>query len=149
MRDTGYNHDSNGVALGYTDGYSATPVEPEPEFLPYAAGALYSTVEDMNRWEQSFTTDELLPAASRAEMFAAQAPIPAGNPMTAAYGYGVMTGTYAGRPIIWHGGAVPGFLSIEARYPDDDVTVIVLGNQFIAVATILEGISIKIFNVER
>ena len=79
LRDTGYNHNSNGVAIGYTNGYSATPAEPEDPSLLYAAGALYSTVEDMNRWEQALTTDALLPAASRAEMFAPQVAIPGGD----------------------------------------------------------------------
>jgi CubicO group peptidase (beta-lactamase class C family) len=150
LSDTGYNHNSNGVATGYPDGYSSTPIEPELSWLPYAAGALYSTVEDMNRWEQALTTDALLPAASRAEMFAIQMAItdPAAPPMYAGYGYGFFIGTDSGRPIIWHGGAVPGFLSIEARYPVDDVTVIILGNQMILVETIFGGISKKIFNAK-
>jgi CubicO group peptidase (beta-lactamase class C family) len=149
LSDTGYNHNSNGVATGYTDGYSATPAEPENPSVPYAAGALYSTVEDMNRWEQALTTNALLPATSRAEMFAAQAAIPGGDPMAAGYGYGFFIGTDSGRPIIWHGGAIPGFKSIEARYPVDDVTVIILSNQFsIGETTILGGISAKIFNAE-
>ena len=79
LSDTGYNHNSNGVAMGYPDGYSATPAEPFDPSVPYAAGALYSTVEDMNRWEQALTTDALLPAASRAEMFAPQVAIPGGD----------------------------------------------------------------------
>jgi CubicO group peptidase (beta-lactamase class C family) len=150
LSDTGYNHNSNGVAIGYWDGYSATPAEPEPSWLTYAAGALYSTVGDMNRWEQALTTDTLLPAASRAEMFAIQMAItdPAASPMYAGYGYGFFIGTDSGQPIIWHGGAVPGFLSIEARYPTDDVTVVILGNQMILVETIFGGISSKIFNAE-
>jgi CubicO group peptidase (beta-lactamase class C family) len=146
LRDTGYKHNSNGVAIGYTNG-SATPAEPEDPSVPYAAGALYSTVEDMNRWEQALTTDALLPAASRAEMFAIQAAIPGGDPMAAGYGYGFLIGTDSGRPIIWHDGAISGFVSIEARYPVDDVTVIILSNQMNASdLVILEGISAKIFN---
>jgi len=30
---------------------------------PYAAGSLYSTVEDLYRWDQSFYTDKVLSAA--------------------------------------------------------------------------------------
>jgi len=146
LDDTGYNHGSNGVAIGYPDGYSATPAEPMDPSLSYAAGALYSTVEDMNRWEQALTTDALLPATSRAEMFATEVAIPDGGPMAAGYGYGFLIGTDSGRPIIWHNGGIPGFISIEARYPADDVTVIILGNQMIAVEIILGGISRKIFN---
>jgi CubicO group peptidase (beta-lactamase class C family) len=147
LSDTGYNHNSNGVAIGYMDGYSATPAEPEDPSLPYAAGALYSTVEDMNRWEQALTTDTLLPAPSRAEMFATEVAIPDGGPMAAGYGYGFLIGTDSGRPIIWHSGAISGFVSIEARYPVDDVTVIILSNQmYAALSTIFEGISTKIFS---
>ena len=146
LSDTGYNHNSNGVAIGYMD-ITETPAEPEDPSLPYAAGALYSTVEDMNRWEQALTTNALLPATSRAEMFATQVAIPDAPPMDAGYGYGFVIGTDSGRPIIWHNGAISGFISIEARYPVDDVTVIILGNQENAdVSTILEGISAKIFN---
>jgi CubicO group peptidase (beta-lactamase class C family) len=142
LSDTGYNHNSNGVAIGYTNGYSATPAVPVDPSVPYAAGALYSTVEDMNRWEQALTTDALLPATSRAEMFATQGP-----PTYAGYGYGFVIGTDSGRPIIGHDGAISGFQSIEARYPVDDVTVIILSNQYsAAVSTIFEGISTKIFS---
>jgi CubicO group peptidase (beta-lactamase class C family) len=147
LSDTGYNHNSNGVAIGYTDGYSATPAVPIDPSVPYAAGGLYSTVEDMNRWEQALTTDALLPATSRAEMFATQVSIPDGGPMAAGYGYGFMIGTDSGRPIIWHSGAIPGFVSTEARYPVDDVTVIILSNQDqVALGIVFEGISAKIFN---
>ena len=146
LTDTGYNHNSNGVAIGYMD-ITETPAEPEDPSLPYAAGALYSTVEDMNRWELALTTNALLPATSRAEMFATQVAIPDAPPMDAGYGYGFVIGTDSGRPIIWHNGAISGFISIEARYPVDDVTVIILGSQENAdVSTILEGISAKIFN---
>jgi CubicO group peptidase (beta-lactamase class C family) len=147
LSDTGYNHNSNGVAIGYTD-ETATPAEPWDPSVEYAAGGLYSTVEDMNRWEQALTTDALLPAASRAEMLTTQVAVPGGDPMAAGYGYGFMIGTDSGRPIIWHTGGIPGFASIEARYPVDDVTVIILGNQMSAdLQVIFGGISAKIFNV--
>src|SRR5450759_2120122 len=42
LSDTGSDHNSNGVAIGYTDGYSATPVEPLPPFPPSGDGCLYS-----------------------------------------------------------------------------------------------------------
>jgi CubicO group peptidase (beta-lactamase class C family) len=145
LSDTGYNHNSNGLAIGYSD-ETATPAVPMDPSIPYAAGALYSTVEDMNRWEQALTTDALLPAASRAEMFAPQAAFPGGDP-SSGYGYGFVIGTLSGRPIIYHDGEISGFVSIEGRYPVDDVTVIILSNQESAdPGDIFVGISAKIFN---
>jgi CubicO group peptidase (beta-lactamase class C family) len=150
LSDTGYNHNSDGVAKGYNLGGDSTPAQPMEPSIPYAAGALYSTVEDMNRWEQALTTDALLPAASRAEMFAPQVTLPPNMPSdSAGYGYGFFIGTdLSGRPIIWHGGTIPGFASTEARYPVEDVTVIVLDNQNDAdLTTILGAISTSIFSV--
>jgi CubicO group peptidase (beta-lactamase class C family) len=144
LSDTGYNHNSNGVAIGYTDG-SAAPAQLWDPSIEYAAGALYTTVEDFNRWEQALTTDALLPAASRAEMFAPQSAISD----TGGYGYGFIIGTDSGRPIIWHGGTMPGFQSIEVRYPVEDVTVIILGNQGNVVVPMVYGyIEAKLFNAE-
>ena len=36
---------------------------------PYAAGSLYSTVEDLLKWDQALYTDRVLPAAARTAMF--------------------------------------------------------------------------------
>lgn len=149
LSDTGRYHNSNGLAVGYRNG-SAAPADFENPSIPYADGCLYSTVEDMNRWEQALTTDALLPATSRAEMFAPQADLPVGAPSNeASYGYGFMIGTdNSGHPIIWHGGTISGYPSIEARYPADDLTVIVLANQDDAdVTTISKAIAMNIFSV--
>jgi len=140
LSDTGYNHNSNGVAIGYS-GEGLTPAVPVHPSIPYAAGGLYSTVGDMNRWEQALTTDELLPATLRAEMFAPQVATTEGD----SYGYGFFIGT----GVIFHGGDIPGFHSFEARYTVDDVTVIILSNQWsVDVEDILGGIWLKIYNAK-
>ena len=138
LSDTGRYHNSNGLAVGYRDG-SAKPADFENPSIPYADGCLYSTVEDVNRWEQALTTDALLPATSRAEMFSDQG---------AGYGYGFFIGTDSfGHPIIWHGGTISGYQSTEARYPVDGLTVIVLANQDNAdLTTILGAISTDILS---
>ncbi len=41
--------------------------------IPYAAGSLYSTVEDLYRWDQLLYTDKLLSAASKKSPFYARA----------------------------------------------------------------------------
>lgn len=127
LRDTGYDHNSISLAVGYPDRRSTQPAEFIDMSIPYAAGALYSTVEDLYRWEQALSTEQLVPRVYLDEMFAPHAAIP--ESWGSGYGYGWFIGKERGRPINVHGGGIPGFSTIVARYPDDQVTIIVLSNQ--------------------
>jgi CubicO group peptidase (beta-lactamase class C family) len=51
--------------------------------LPYAAGSLYSTVEDLYIWDQALYSDQLLPAKMKELLFKPHVQTPGG-----AYGYG-------------------------------------------------------------
>jgi CubicO group peptidase (beta-lactamase class C family) len=127
LGNTGYDHNSTSVAVGYPDRYSIQPAEFIDMSIPYAAGALYSTVEDLYRWEQSLSTEQLVPWVYLDDMFAPHAAIP--ERWGSSYGYGWFIGKERGRLINVHGGDIPGFSTIIARYPDDEVTIIVLSNQ--------------------
>ncbi len=87
--------------------------------VPYAAGALYSTVDDLLIWDQALYGDTLLKPASRAAMFSDHGD---------KYGYGYVIDQEGGRRLWWHNGGVNGFHTYLARYPDQHVTVIVLSN---------------------
>ncbi|HTX91235.1 MAG TPA: serine hydrolase domain-containing protein [Anaerolineales bacterium] len=127
LRDTGYDHNSNNLAVGYPDRYSTRPADFIDMSIPYAAGGLYSTVEDLYRWEQSLSTEKLVPKVYLDEMFAPQVAIPDSE---FAYGYGwVIEKNSLGQLVDWHNGGIEGFATIIARYPDDQVTIIVLSNQ--------------------
>lgn len=144
LGDTGYEHNSNGLAVGYPDRYSKVPADFVDMSVPFAAGGLYSTVEDLYRWEQALSTEKLVPKAYLDEMFAPQALIPNGN--GAAYGYGWGIVSENGRLVDMHGGGIEGFATVIARYPKNQVTLIVLCNQQdLNVGTIEEILSRKIF----
>ncbi|MCJ7743111.1 MAG: beta-lactamase family protein [Dehalococcoidales bacterium] len=157
LRDTGYDHNSNGLAVGYPNQYSTLPAEFIDMSIPYAAGALYSTVEDLYRWEQALSTEQLVPQAYLDQMFAPHVAIPdyaipeeyVGQALSYdggwAYGYGWFIGTERGRPILTHRGDIEGFSTIIARYPDEQVTLIVLSNQQNNTAAIIHVLSTKIF----
>ena len=90
---------------------------------PYAAGSLYSTVEDLLLWDQALYTEKLLHRASLDAMF---------TPFKSGYAYGwtirpASPATFDRRQIV-HGGGINGFATFIARYPDEKVTVIVLCN---------------------
>ncbi|QHT70879.1 beta-lactamase family protein [Rhodocytophaga rosea] len=73
MKHSGYEHESNDVpnrAVGYTTNEGkvekALPIHMS---YPYAAGALYSTVEDLYEWDQGLYSEKILSAKSLESMW--------------------------------------------------------------------------------
>jgi len=123
MANTGYDHNDQVLknrAAGYTkldNGYAnATYINMS---LPYAAGGLYSTTGDLYLWDQALYTSKLLQQKSLDKMF---------TPFKDEYGYGWIITKHLNRKLIWHNGGINGFTSHLARYTDDKVTIIALGN---------------------
>jgi CubicO group peptidase (beta-lactamase class C family) len=120
MRDSGVATGLGG-GPGYAVGYSSVgaPATPLDTSTLFSAGSVYSTVEDMYRWDQALYTDALLPAALRSQMF---------TPFLRDYAFGWKVDRPGDRLRISHPGLIDGFATYIARYPDDHLTVIVLGN---------------------
>jgi CubicO group peptidase (beta-lactamase class C family) len=136
MDHSGY--DVNHPALpAHATGYS-TWQQPADFFditLPFAAGGLASTVEDLARWDQALAAGTLLPAAALAQLFAPRAVLcpTAGHGCPAGFtrlGYGF--GWYVGQDTLgtveYHVGDLLGYKSLLARYPDRRLTIIALSN---------------------
>ncbi|HEX8846026.1 MAG TPA: serine hydrolase [Pyrinomonadaceae bacterium] len=87
--------------------------------VPYAAGALYSTVEDLYLWDRALYTEKLVSKKSLGAM---------NTPFKEGYGYGVGINEVFGLKSIVHGGGIEGFSTFLARFTDNDATVIVLSN---------------------
>ena len=125
MQNTGYEHDTATLARGYVNATTvAAPIEMS---LPFAAGGLYSTVEDLYRWAQALTTDALLPQPLLDLLFTPYAAIPQSD--GASYGYGWVISQPFGHRMIGHNGGIDGFVASFNRFPDDDVTIILLSNR--------------------
>lgn len=95
--------------------------------VPYAAGDIYSTVEDMYRWNEALTENgKLLSADSLKQMFTEYSEATHEGQH---YGYGVVISRLKfGRLLYYHGGGVEGFSSSIQRYPNDRVCIVVLSN---------------------
>ena len=123
MKDSG--HDSFTAILkhratGYLQGEDGMEHAPYHDMdLPTGGGDLYSTVDDMLKWDQALYTDRLLSGKSRKAMFTAH---------ESGYGYGLGIGKLLGRKIHSHGGGINGFVSQIIRFPEDRATVIILSN---------------------
>ena len=99
---------------------------------PYAAGALYSTVEDLYRWDQALYGDEVLSAEMKKLMFTEHAQ-PPGSKVGYGYGWLIEEADQPGESdepleIIGHGGGIPGFSTLIQRIPADRHLVVLLNN---------------------
>ncbi len=134
MKDSGY--DSHGEiisnrATGYDkNGNNYVNSSYLDMSIPYAAGSLYSTVEDLYLWDQALYTDKLLSKENMELYFTPQ--IPAfGN---SHYAYGWMTryekigNTSDSIAVITHGGGINGFNTIISRSITDKSLVVLLNN---------------------
>ena len=144
MKNSGVDRNRNILknrASGYTYGpfglVNADYIEMDS--TPGAAGALYSTVEDMFLWDRALYTDKLLQTKFRDLMFRPNSDVPevkaAGGRPRSIYGYGwqIYTPTHPvtkrRTKVINHGGAIHGFRAVENRLVEDDAFIIVLCNQ--------------------
>jgi CubicO group peptidase (beta-lactamase class C family) len=89
-------------------------------------GGIYSSVDDMVRWDRALARRRLVSATAWAQA-TASGRLSDGRPT--GYGYGWFLGTHKGRRIESHGGATVGFSTFIARFPDHHLTVIVLLNR--------------------
>jgi len=123
MQDSGYDSNSAVIAhraAGYSQGKDGLENAGFVHMsIPHAAGALYSTTGDLLKWEQGLFGGKLLSAASLETMT---------TPFKNNYACGLAVETKGGRKVIEHGGGIEGFATSLMYYPDDKLTVVVLGN---------------------
>ncbi|MBB2962467.1 serine hydrolase [Methylobacterium sp. R2-1] len=131
LKETGYDdltvvlpRRAAGYRRGRAQWRNAVPMAASSAF---AAGALYSTVDDLLAWDEALAGPRLLSESSRAAMF---------DDRGTGYGLGWFVSRAFGKPgepasghhVVGHAGSIPGFLSINDIYPDERLTVIVLSN---------------------
>jgi len=123
MTSTGYDSHTAVIAhraTGYTPGPNGpTNAGYVDMSVPFSAGGLYSTTHDLLRWEQGLFGGQVLSAASLKKMT---------TPLKENYAFGLTARTTNGHRVISHGGGINGFNTELAYYPDDSLTVVVLGN---------------------
>lgn len=133
MSDSGLDRNSLTLerrALGYER-------HPGPRYTPgpsldrgrlFAGGGMYSTVEDLFRWNQALSRDQVLPSQIRARIF---------QPGLNDWAYGWFVGTIppdepgSGSQRAEMRGDLPGnYFSTIIRYPEQDAVIIVLRNAY-------------------
>lgn len=129
MKNTGYDHHAAILAkraAAYEKrpgGYINAPYLDMS--LPYAAGSLYSTVEDLYLWDQALYTEKLLSPQLKELMY---------KPGLSNYAYGwVVRKAPLGAQgeqvtIIEHGGGINGFNALISRMPENKNLIVLLNN---------------------
>jgi len=134
MEDTGYdNHGEilKNRATGYEKkGKSFANSKYLDMSIPYAAGSMYSTVEDLYLWDQALYTTKLLPQKYMDLYFKPY--IPAFGNNHYAYGWGIGTdiigNTKESVDVISHGGGINGFNTKISRTISDKSLIVLLNN---------------------
>ncbi|MEV4018454.1 serine hydrolase domain-containing protein [Nonomuraea angiospora] len=131
LRHTGYSRGNppDGYAKGYfTVGSPAPPTNGSQAF---SATGIYSTVDDIARWDRSFGADLVAPPATVKQAFTPQAPCPPNGCLTlpsTAYAFGWAVDWLHGHRLRYHHGLLQGYAAMNMYLPDDDIEVVVLSN---------------------
>jgi len=109
--------------------------------LPYAAGSLYSTVEDLYLWDQALYKTKLISKKYMKMMF---------TPYHSRYAYGwgvrkmALSELKDSLNVVSHGGGINGFVTLISRLVDDRHLIVLFNNTG---GTDLNEISIGIVNI--
>ena len=96
-----------------------------PRLNTTADGSLYLSLKDMIAWDAALRTQQVLKPESWKQVFT---PVTLASGKTYPYGFGWQVDQFAGHRAQRHGGSWQGFQTHIARFPDDDLTIIVLAN---------------------
>jgi CubicO group peptidase (beta-lactamase class C family) len=131
-------------AFGHTrDSGAFREADQSPTSATLGDGGVYSTVEDLARWDEALRVSTLV---SPAWMKPALTPVTlAGGSATrwpaepgddnlmpgrlVSYGFGWFLDPWRGHARMWHHGSTSGFRSVIERFPDDSLTVVILANR--------------------
>jgi D-alanyl-D-alanine carboxypeptidase len=121
--------DAPNTAVGYTSNDAHTALVPDGPFdmsMPFSAGALRSTANDLLAWDRAWTAHTLLSATSQARMTKLEPKLT--QPNGSGYGYGLGVSQNEGIEVVAHGGGIRGFTSYLARIPQEGWMVVALCN---------------------
>lgn len=112
------------------------------------SGGIWTTVEDLVRWDENFYRNrlgrgdpKLVRQAVTPSPASARAGASAGEEARAGYGFGVFLGRHHGRPLEWHAGRGPGHVGDMARYPQQHVSIFCLCNSTVDTRVLVRAVA--------
>jgi len=108
--------------------------------IPFSAGAMYSTAEDMYRWNKALYGGKIISTEKLHQML---------TPTLNHYGYGLRIDSFHNHKRIGHSGNIPGFASHNVWFPENELCVILLSNNEADVSAIAEDLEGIIFQTPK
>ncbi len=122
MKDTGVD-DQRQVLEKRARGYACTPQCVNADFIdmsvPHAAGAMYSTVLDLVKWDAGIRAGMILTTENHKRWI---------TPFKNNYAYGWTVRERGGMQEVSHGGGIDGFATMIVRYPEQGVVAAAFTN---------------------
>ncbi len=91
----------------------------------YAAGGLFTTVEDLSKWYTAMTSGQVI---SESNFKKATTPYTLNNGDKTDYGYGLRLHNVQSSPMIAHGGNMPGYFSWSTYFLNENIFVAIFTN---------------------
>ena len=89
-------------------------------------GGIYTSIDDLFEWNQGLYTNPILPHDILQEAFISGK---LSNGTETGYGFGWVLDTYKNRNRVGHTGSTRGFRNVYHRYPDEQLSIIILTNR--------------------
>jgi CubicO group peptidase (beta-lactamase class C family) len=146
MHSTGHPEKAETLVPNRASGYAPTG-EIDLKKAPYldwtiktGNGSLYSTSEDLYKWDRSLYTEQILKKDTLEKIF---------KKHVDNVGYGWFVRERLGRRVTAINGRSPGFASYLERYIDDDACIIILSNIYTSAPfAMIEGLAAIVFGEE-
>jgi CubicO group peptidase (beta-lactamase class C family) len=104
----------------------------------FSAGSLYSTLDDLYKWDRALYGTMVLSSDAKQKMF---------TPGLSRYGYGLIIDSFETHPRIWHNGGINGFSSHFTRFVNDDICVVIFSNNETNADLIDAGLSTILYDI--
>ncbi|HWN97895.1 MAG TPA: serine hydrolase domain-containing protein, partial [Blastocatellia bacterium] len=129
MTSTHFHDDHSMIVKGRTSAYQRTKQGglkvSIPVFDTYGATSLFTTVEDMAKWDQNFVDKTVGGEAGINQMLSVGL---LNNGKRLGYAFGLSLGEYKGLKTVGHGGADAGYRADFLRFPEQRFSVVCLCN---------------------
>lgn len=141
----GLPHEALGYSLG-TNGF-ARALNWDMSWA-FGCGALYSTAEDLYRWNEGVFNGRVLDAASLQEAFTPVRQYQGQVNSDTGYGFGWEVNRHRGLREISHGGGLEGFSNFLLRAPDEKFTMAIMANSWPGKSqTYPENLALRLVNI--